>query len=286
LGAAYCVRKHQSFRGLCPHHRHGIEASRDSLLNDLEQVFRLKYGDDPLALDWGPRIRWRFGYFSPDEHYEAVVNRLVIPGCDWLDVGCGRNIFPSNRPLAKLLAQRCALLVGVDPDETINDNDLVHERVRQSIEDYHTSRTFDLVTLRMAAEHVADPGRTLTTLARLTRRGGKVVIYTVNRWSPVPILTWLVPFQLHHLPKRVLWRTDPKDTFPVAYRMNTRKTLRRLFEEHGFSESEFRYLDDCRTLMRFRATLILELSLWRCLRALWLTYPENCLLGVYERGGS
>jgi hypothetical protein len=98
------------------------------------------------------------------------------------------------------------------------------------------------------------------------------------------MLTWLVPFQLHHLPKRVLWRTDPKDTFPVTYRMNTRGTLRGLFEEHGFREAEFRYLDDCRTFMRFRAALIFELCLWRCLRAVNLTYPENCLLGIYERG--
>jgi 2-polyprenyl-3-methyl-5-hydroxy-6-metoxy-1,4-benzoquinol methylase len=250
---------------------------------ELKTVFRIRHQADHSAIGWGPRLRARFGYFTPDEHYEAVVSRLVTPGCAWLDVGCGRNIFPSNHSLGKMLADRCGVLVGVDPDATLEENPLVHERARQSIEDFKTERTFDVVTLRMVAEHVTNPAGSVSALARLTRRGGKVVVYTINQWSPIPLITWLVPFRLHHLPKRLLWRTDPKDTFPVAYRMNTRNALQRVFEEYGFREVEFGHLDDCRTFSRFRAMLLLELCLWRALRAVGLRYPENCLLGVYER---
>jgi SAM-dependent methyltransferase len=249
----------------------------------LKEVFQKKYGADPSAMGWGPRIRFRFAHFTPDDYYEATVARLVTSGCAWLDVGSGRNVFPSNRSLAQVLARRCEILVGVDPDETINQNDLVHERVRGSIEHYHSDRSFDVVTMRMAAEHVTDPEGVVSALARLTKPGGRVVVYTINRWSPIPIITWLVPFHLHHLPKRLLWGSDPKDTFPVEYRMNTRRALRKVFERHGFHESEFGYLDDCRTFTAYRTMLILELSLWRCLHALGLKYPENCLLGVYER---
>lgn len=243
----------------------------------------MRYGSDPVAMGWRPRLRLRFRYFTPDEHYEAVVSRVVTPGCAWLDVGCGRNVFPSNRVLAHTLARRCGVLVGVDPDDTLSANDLVHERARCRIEEFESERAFDVVTLRMVAEHVADPARSTSALARLTKQGGKVVVYTVNRWSPVPIITGLVPFQLHHAPKRLLWRTDPKDTFPVAYRMNTREVLRCVFEQHGFREAAFGHLDDCRTFSRFRATQLVELCLWRCFRAIGLRYPENCLLGVYER---
>jgi len=234
-------------------------------------------------MGWGPRIRLRFEYFSPDDYYEAIVSRLVVSGCDWLDVGSGRHVFPSNRKLAKRLAQRCKLLVGVDPDETINENDVVHERVRQKIEDFQSGQAFDLVTLRMAAEHVSDPEGAVAALARLTKPGGRIVVYTINRWSPVPMVTWLVPFRLHHLPKRFLWHSAEKDTFPVAYLMNTRRALCQVFERHGFREAGFAYLDDCRTFGRFRVMQILELALWRFLHALGMRYPENCLLGVYER---
>jgi SAM-dependent methyltransferase len=250
---------------------------------DLERVFQNKYGDDVAAMAWGPRIRSRFGHFTPDDYYEATVSRLVTSGCVWLDVGSGRHVFPSNRRLARKLGERCGVLVGVDPDETINENDVVHERVQQRVEEFRSERAFDIVTLRMAAEHVTDPEGVAAALARLTGPGGRVVVYTINRWSPVPMITWLTPFRWHHLLKQLLWHTERKDTFPVAYRMNTRRALREVFGKHGFREAEFGYLDDCRTFGGMWGMQVVELCVWRCLRALRIRYPENCLLGVYER---
>jgi SAM-dependent methyltransferase len=263
--------------------RNMARASLKVATRELEKVFQEKYGTNPVAMGWGPRIRSRFAHFTPDDYYEATVSRLVTSGCAWLDVGSGRHVFPNNRRLAEMLVGRCGVLVGVDPDETINENDLVHERIRKSIEEFQSERTFDLVTLRMAAEHVTDPERAVAALARLTRPGGRVVVYTVNRWSPVPMITRLTPFRWHHLPKRLLWHSEHKDTFPVAYRMNTRRTLRKVFGRHGFRETEFGYLDDCRTFGGVWGMQIIELCVWRSLHSLSITYPENCLLGVYER---
>jgi hypothetical protein len=65
--------------------------------------------------------------------------------------------------------------------------------------------------------------------------------------------------------------------------MNTRKTLVDLFARHGFREEAFAYLDDCRTLANFRVTQLGELCAWRVLRTLGRRYPENCLLGIFER---
>ena len=75
----------------------------------LESVFRVKYGE-PASAWWGPAMRWRFGYFNPDDVYEALLDGLVGAQTRWLDVGCGRDLFPSNRPLARTLADRCRLL--------------------------------------------------------------------------------------------------------------------------------------------------------------------------------
>ena len=226
-------------------------------------------------------MRLRFNYFTPDDFYEAAVAKFVTRNCNWLDVGCGRHVFPSNPQLARILADRCALLVGVDPDATVKENAFVHQRVNSSVEDYRCDQAFDLVTLRMCAEHVADPDRAVAALSRLTKPGGKVIIYTINRWSPVPIITWLVPFRLHHPFKRVLWKTEEKDTFPVSYLMNTRKELSRLFQRHDFREFHFAYLDDCRTTSRFWVGQLVELVSWKFLKIVGLKYPENCLLGIY-----
>ena len=251
---------------------------------ELDAVFRLKYGDpDAAAIGWGPRARWRAGNFQPDDWYEAVVAALVQPGTAWLDVGCGRHLFPSNAPLAEQLGARAGRLVGVDPDPTLDENPYVHERVRRTIDGYTPQVPFDVVTLRMVAEHVADPAATIAALARCTRPGGVAVVYTVYRWSPVPLATSLVPFRLRHPVKRFLWRTQAKDTFPTCFRMNSRRTLRRLFAHGGFDEALFLRLDDCRTFGRFRWLNALELRARTLLRALGLPYPEACLLGVYRR---
>lgn len=250
---------------------------------DLEEIFWEKYGRAD-GLGWSPRLRRQFEYFTPDEWYEAVVNKLLNQEACWLDVGCGRALFPDNPFLAKRLARTCKLLVGLDPDDTLLLNPYVHEKIRTRLDEYDGGHQFDLVTMRMVAEHVVNPLAVMKGLLRVTRPGSLVVVYTIYQWSPIPVLTRLIPFRLHHPIKRFLWRTEAKDTFPVAYKMNTRANLRQLFAEHGFAEYLFAYLDDCRTFSRFRASHYVELVLWRWFHARGLHYPEVCLLGVYRRG--
>ena len=85
--------------------------------DELASLFDLKYrGSTELGPD--PARQRRFNYYNPDDHYEALIRKLVQPQTRWLEVGCGRHIFPSNPALAKELSARCALLTGVDPDET------------------------------------------------------------------------------------------------------------------------------------------------------------------------
>jgi hypothetical protein len=135
----------------------------------------------------------------------------------------------------------------------------------------------------MVAEHVVDPERLLGAITRAARPSVRVVVYTVNARSPVPLVTRLVPFSMRHAIKHFLWRTQAKDTFPTAFKMNTRTGLSRLFARHGLAELSFAKLDDCRSFSRFRGGQWGELALRRGLNAVGLHYPETCLLGVYGR---
>jgi hypothetical protein len=65
--------------------------------------------------------------------------------------------------------------------------------------------------------------------------------------------------------------------------MNTRSSLSRIMTKEGLKEDSFRYLDDCRTLFRFEKLHFAELRLWKMFRAMGVTYPENCLLGIYRK---
>jgi len=251
----------------------------------LRAIFDAKYGaaDD---LGWGPRQRLRFGYYTPDDHYEALLASLVFEGCRWADIGCGRDIFPSNPGLARRLTGSAALVVGIDPDANVHDNVLLDERFCGPVEDYESARRFDLITLRMVAEHIAQPRRVVAKLGELAAPGCLAVIYTPAKYAPASILAALTPMRTHHLAKKLLWQAHERDTFPVRYKMNTRSALTRLFRQHGFEETLFCHLDDCRASNRFRRLNLLELSSWRLLRRLGLRYPECCLLGVYRRLGT
>ena len=252
-------------------------------VEQLDSVCAVKYGRPEKG--WGPRLRRRWGYYPPDDVYEATVARAVTPGLSWLDVGCGRHIFPANPLLAAELAGRCSRLVGVDPDATILENQLLQHRVQSSLDDYVTDETFDLVTLRMVVEHVQQPQAFMASLARLVREKGLVVVYTVDRWSPTAMAAAVVPHSLHHPVKAKLWATEERDTFPVAYRMNDRRTLQRLFAGAGFDTVSFAYLPDCSVTSRYPRLHATELALWHTMKTMRLGYFERCLLGVYQKAG-
>ena len=248
----------------------------------LREVARLRRPESGV-LGWGPALLARFGYHTPDEWYEAALASLVTEATDWLDVGCGWQLLPQNPRLARLLAARCRSIAGVDPDASIQRNPLLEEKHQCRLEDLNTDRRYDLISLRMVAEHIANPDEAVAALGRLTTEGGLVVVYTVHKWAPVSLAAVATPIWVHHIAKRFLWRTDPSDTFPTLFKLNTRKTLTRIFAAHGFREQTYMLLDDCRTFQRWQVCLRAELSLWRALRAAGLRYPEVCILGVYRR---
>lgn len=254
------------------------------LVNDIERFWSAKYGD-VTCTGWRVRLRRCFRYFTPDDYYEATVDKHVNSGTVWLDVGCGRNLFPSNTSLSRLLASRCQRLTGVDPDDTLDQNPFVTERIKGTLGDCPGTSSYDLVTLRMVAEHVEQPRELIRELARLCKSGANVIVYTVYKWSLAGALAQCVPFCLHHPLKSVLWQTDPEDTFPVFYRMNTKRSLREHFASAGFIEVSFAYLDDCSIFARWRWSQFAELCLQKMLRKLGLHYPEICLLGVYRATG-
>ena len=249
---------------------------------ELVETFKQKYGDIS-DLGWSPALRWKFNYFNPDDVYEALMAKIVTGTTRWLDVGCGRNIFPSNHQLSRILADRCQLLVGVDPDATLEDNPYVHEKFLGTMEKFEDTRQFDLVTMRMVAEHVSDPDQLMESLTKVTAPGGIVIIYTVYKYSPVPLITNLVPFKLHNPVKKILWGTEPEDTFPTCFKMNTRNTLGAIFSGRGFKERLFLCPDDCRTFSGFRPLAYAELLLCKLLNRFSLRYPEFCLIGAYEK---
>ncbi len=249
--------------------------------SDLFELFKIKYGD-PETTGWSPRRRLKYGYYQPGDVYEATVRKILRPGSNWVDVGGGRALFPYNEELSKELANQCETLVAVDPSENVEDNPYAHHKVNAFFEDYETDLRFDLATFRMVAEHIEEPGKVVARLKKVLKPGGLVVIYTINKFSPIPIITYLTPFSIHYKIKKIFWGGEERDTFPVAYKMNTRKELHEIFTGSGFEEVDFQYLDDLSVFSQFKILNLLEIWLWKGFKMLGLRYPENNLLGIYR----
>ena len=247
-----------------------------------ERALELKHGP-PEAWGWTRAMHEAAGYRSPDAEYEGAALSLIPAGTRWLDLGCGRAPFPHNPRLCALLSARAGLLVGVDASANVLDNPYLHQQVRSPIETFAAAEVFDVVTLRMVAEHLAQPVPVAQALARLVRPGGTVLIYTVHRWSPTAMLGAAFPHRLHRLAMRRLFGGEDRDVFPAHYRMNTRRALDTVMAGAGFEPGGTRLLDDCRTTQRWRVLHRLELLAWSMLRRIGVPYPERCILAIFIR---
>ena len=235
-------------------------------------------------LGWRAQKKVDAEYHSPEEWYQSIVESLVDANTAWIDIGGGQFLFPDNQALAAQLAQRCKLLVGVDPSDNIQHNAFVHERAQVMLEDFQTHETFDLATLRMVAEHVEHPDQFLGKLATILLPGGYVVLVTPFKWSIASILAALIPAGLHGNFVRLLFPSrEDKHIFPTFYKLNTRSDLKRWFESLGFAEVTFLRIPDCSLLQRFRMGTRLELFLFRICRALRITYPETNIVAVFRK---
>jgi ubiquinone biosynthesis O-methyltransferase len=138
---------------------------------------------------WDGKTRWlrtlqnlapaRFAFFDP------------IVG-DWrgksvLDLGCGAGF------MAAALAERGAIVTGVDPSKGAIDSALRHARTNHLVIDYRVGSgellpfadgVYDVVVCVDVLEHVEDLGQVLLEVRRVLRPGGMFLFDTINRtWS-------------------------------------------------------------------------------------------------------
>lgn len=102
-----------------------------------------------------------------------------------LDVGCGGGI------LSEAMARSGARVLGIDLAQAVLDVAELHALESRLAVEYRAVAaeelaaaqpdSFDLVTCMEMLEHVPDPAATLKALATLVKRGGDVIVSTLNR---------------------------------------------------------------------------------------------------------
>ena len=212
-------------------------------------------------------------------HYYDALHELVPPGCEWLDIGCGHQMFAAwMREEEREIARRSRRLVGADLDfEGMRRHATIRQCVMASVERLpFPADSFDLVTANMVVEHLPDPAAALREIGRVLRPGGRFVFHTPNAANPLVRFSRLVPDRLK---KRLIGWLEcrrEEDVFPTLYRMNTEGAVRAHAAAAGLSVEDLRFpLNAPRSWRLGPLAVTLELLVIRALSGpRWRPYRE------------
>jgi SAM-dependent methyltransferase len=140
-------------------------------------------------------------------------------------------------------------IVGVDPSPGIWQNTLVDERHQCSLEEHAavSPDAYDLAVASYVVEHIAQPDPFLRALHGCLVPGGSAFLVTPHLFHYFGLSAY-VATRLH-IDEWLLRRVRDEQTvhehhFPVQYRLNSRGRIRRVARHAGFTDVEFRMLDE------------------------------------------
>ncbi|HXE75802.1 MAG TPA: class I SAM-dependent methyltransferase [Candidatus Xenobia bacterium] len=219
-------------------------------------------------------------YRDENWHFRRLVAQHVSPGARVLEAGCGRDT-----DLSGYLREAGCRVVGIDLSPALSENSALHYPVRGDLEALpFANESVDLVTCRYVVEHLKDPVRAFGELARVLRRGGKVVLLTPNRWHYVTLIARLTPHAFHRW-VNVHRGVPAEDVFPTRYQANSRRQLLHLAHRCGLRAVEIQLLELRPNYLLFSTpTLLLGVLYERLVnRISWLSPLRVNILAVLEK---
>lgn len=184
---------------------------------------------------------WRIlGRLEPEARSagDLFIDRIVEtkPQGLWLDAGCGRRTFPTwRRSDEARVRDSGARIIGCDADRSAVREREDLDRVCIALLDRlpFPAETFSLVTSNMVFEHLEHPEVVVAEISRVTRRGGRILVHTVNGLHYLALVARMTPLSFHQWVVRKTEGRRDVEVYPTRYRANTEARLDALFEAHG-----------------------------------------------------
>jgi SAM-dependent methyltransferase len=199
------------------------------------------------------KLRDRF-YRDADHPYrlfERRVESLIGPDTRvLLDAGCGRTV-----PVLRKFQGKVGHLIGVElvPFTDVPPGIETHNADLGALP--LADASVDLIMSRSVFEHLTDPESVYRELARVLRPGGRIVFLTANLWDYGTQVARLVPNRLHGKVVKAVEGRAEEDTFPTAYKTNTRADVDRLARRCGLRVDGFEYLSQYPNYLLFNGPL-------------------------------
>lgn len=195
------------------------------------------------AREWTRELYRRWVPEAPDGYaaYMGLLSDLCPEGGRALDLGCGKEAFLS------FLLNR-AEVIGVDREALSGP---YHAYVRVDMERGLPleEESFDLAACKFLLEHLSDPPRLLADVFRVLKPGGHLVVMTPNVvYYPYAVnlaLSRLLPQDWRMSLVEKLTGRGSGEIYPVYYRCNTTRRMRRELLMAGFEVRRLETYGDC-----------------------------------------
>jgi SAM-dependent methyltransferase len=202
------------------------------------------------------RLLHRFYANQPHPYrlFEMRVDELLAqrPQQVLLDAGCGRTV-----PVLRKYLGRAGRLIGVElvPFTDVPPGIETHQSDLATLP--LPDGSVDIIMSRSVFEHLTDPASVYAEFARVLKPGGRVVFLTANMWDYGTLVARMVPNSLHGKVVKVVEGREEEDTFPTAYKTNTRGDVDRLAAAAGLQVQDFQYLSQYPNYLMFNGLLFL-----------------------------
>jgi SAM-dependent methyltransferase len=205
-----------------------------------------------------PKLRYypesRFGGYSDIDQlvvFYTRVRSLLEPSFTVLDIGCGRGRHAEKRTARsslKILNDQCKTVIGIDVNPAARHNPFVDQF--HLIDPNGTwpipDASVDLAVSDYVLEHVENPDLFFSECHRVIRPGGYLCLRTTNALSYFGVAARVIPNRLHSaiVQRAYVNPRKEEDVFPIRYRCNTVRAVRRALDRHGFEHCVYGYQSD------------------------------------------
>lgn len=178
--------------------------------------------------------RHRPGWVDGTTQFHALIAANLPPAAEVLELGPG----PANNT-SNFLASKYQAVDGldVDPDAAMNPALRTCHLLTGTAWPL-SDAGYDAVVANYVLEHVADPAAMAAEAFRVLRPGGTFIFRAPNLYHYVTGFSRLTPHWVHEKLANRLRKlpADAHDPYPTFYRVNTARTVRRVFARAGFQE--------------------------------------------------
>lgn len=194
--------------------------------------------------EWTAELYRRFLPGEPDAYdtFLRLVGSACPEGGTVVDLGCGDESYLT------FLAQKAGEIIGID------DRELRGPYTRYVRTDLNRriplrQGSVDVAACKFLVEHLVDPASFLRQVRSSLRPGGRLVVMTPNiLYYPYALNYLLARFVSQERRMRLVELFSgrpPQDIFPVHYRCNTPRRLRRELVKAGFDVMHLETYGDC-----------------------------------------